>query len=153
MDDIDKAALLGHNVRQASRDDLRYFLMSLASWNTDLQYHAPVIAADAYEAMELKKAMEVTRAAQTSWWRPITLYRVASIRPKYQWLFYLLVVIALVLPIFLVSGVPGLGFVGGVLPTLKDMVPFRWNFRSTQSLSVLFGFGGHPRVLVLGFDA
>ncbi|KAI1077603.1 hypothetical protein F5B20DRAFT_256173 [Whalleya microplaca] len=154
MQNIDKAALLGHNVRQASREDLRCFLQSLAAWDSDFQSHAPVLAADAYEAMKLKKAIEDSQVAQTSQHWTATLYPIILNHPEYQLAFCIFVAIAFGLLIVWVSG--ALGLVTGAVFTPKDLVeylPSNWDFRNTQNSAVLFGFGEEPRVILLGFEA
>ncbi|KAI1209779.1 uncharacterized protein F4807DRAFT_426273 [Annulohypoxylon truncatum] len=57
--------LLGHNLRQAGYSDLKEYLMSIAQEDGHLRMHASVIAADAYEAVCLKKVME-TEGTETN---------------------------------------------------------------------------------------
>ncbi|KAI1138292.1 hypothetical protein F5Y05DRAFT_385727 [Hypoxylon sp. FL0543] len=57
--DLGRSAMFGHNLRQADYSDIKDYLFSIADEDKCLDMHTPLIAAEAYEAMQLKKAMEV----------------------------------------------------------------------------------------------
>ncbi|KAI2465150.1 hypothetical protein F4781DRAFT_438986 [Annulohypoxylon bovei var. microspora] len=56
--EFEQLSLLGHNLRQANHSDLKEYLVSIAMQDGYLKMHAAVLAADAYEAVCLKKFME-----------------------------------------------------------------------------------------------
>ncbi|KAI1407586.1 hypothetical protein F5Y13DRAFT_174490 [Hypoxylon sp. FL1857] len=58
LTDLGRSAMLGHNLRQAAYSDIKDYLLSIADHNKCLEMHAPLFAAEAYEAMQLKMAAE-----------------------------------------------------------------------------------------------
>ncbi|KAI0881417.1 uncharacterized protein GGS22DRAFT_196390 [Annulohypoxylon maeteangense] len=71
--ELRRMCLLGHNLRQADYSDLKDYLVSISQGDGSLRMHASILAASAYEAVCLKKAMEaeglktnITKGTQTS---------------------------------------------------------------------------------------
>lgn len=62
LTDLGRSAMFGHNLLQADYSNIKDYLLSIADHNNCLEMHAPLFAADAYEAMQLKKAMEAKAA-------------------------------------------------------------------------------------------
>ncbi|KAI0839046.1 hypothetical protein F5Y06DRAFT_295664 [Hypoxylon sp. FL0890] len=59
LTDLGRSAMLGQILRQAAYINVKDYLLSIADHNNSLQMQASLIAAEAYEAILLKKAMEV----------------------------------------------------------------------------------------------
>ncbi|OTA75864.1 hypothetical protein M434DRAFT_18585 [Hypoxylon sp. CO27-5] len=66
LSDLGRSAMLGHNLLQADYSNIKDYLLSIADHNKCLEMHAPLFAADAYEAMQSKKAMEAKAADEDS---------------------------------------------------------------------------------------
>ncbi|KAI1384005.1 uncharacterized protein F4822DRAFT_433955 [Hypoxylon trugodes] len=58
LPDLQRLSMRGHNLRQADYSDIKEYLLGIADKGSMLERHVALIAADAYEAVQLKIAMD-----------------------------------------------------------------------------------------------